>query len=86
MIKKNLKIYTKYLEELLSTSFNKKKSIRDKKTVGPDITGQIKPKAVWVRNRFSQKNQTNEFVLFVVKSKKANKTNLGRIYGVSIFI
>ena len=55
MIKKNLKIYTKYLEELLSTSFNKKKSIRDKKTVGPDITGQIKPKAVWAHRRFSQK-------------------------------
>ena len=41
----------------------------------PEFTkGQIKPKAIWARHRFSQK--TNEFVLFAVKSKKANKTNL----------
>ena len=33
--------------------------------------GQIKPKAVWVRWRFSRKTK-NEFVLFTVKSKKAN--------------
>ena len=37
--------------------------------------GQIKLKAVWARCRFSQKRQRNEFVLFAVKSKKANKTN-----------
>ena len=36
--------------------------------------GQIKPKAVWMRRRFSQK-QTNGFVLFAVKSKKANQPN-----------
>ena len=37
--------------------------------------GQIEPEAVRARRRFSQK--TNEkFVLFAMKSKKANKTNL----------
>ena len=36
--------------------------------------GQIKPKAGLVHRRFSQK--TNEFDLFAVKRKKANKTNL----------
>ena len=38
------------------------------------IKGQIKPKAVWTRRRFSKKRK-NKFVLFAVKSKKANKTN-----------
>ena len=36
--------------------------------------GQIKPKADWCAVD-SPKKQTNEFVLFAVKSKKANKTN-----------
>ena len=36
--------------------------------------GQIKQKAVWARRRFSKKTQTNEFVLFAVKSKQ-NKQN-----------
>ena len=36
---------------------------------------QIKPHAVWVLCRFSQK-WMNEFVLFAMKSKKANTTNL----------
>ena len=36
--------------------------------------GQIKPKADW-RAIDSPKKRTNEFVLFAVKSKKANKTN-----------
>ena len=39
--------------------------------------GQIKTKAVWACHAVdSPKKQTNEFVLFAVKSKKANKTNL----------
>ena len=41
--------------------------------------GEIKPKAVWARRRFSHK-QMNEFVLFGMKSKKANKTNLFIIF------
>ena len=50
--------------------------------------GQIKPKAVWVRWRFSRKTK-NEFVLFTVKSKKANNNFVrlvffGRIYGTPI--
>ena len=36
--------------------------------------GQIKPKSRLAHRRFSQK-QTDEFDLFAVKSKKANKTN-----------
>ena len=38
--------------------------------------GQIKPKAVWARRRFSPNKRTKKFVLFAVKSKKANETNL----------
>ena len=37
--------------------------------------GEIKPKSRLASCRFSQKNRTDEFDLFVVKSKKANKTN-----------
>ena len=46
--------------------------------------GQIEPEAVWARRRFSQK--TNEkFVLFAMKSKKANKKNsLVRFLGESM--
>ena len=39
------------------------------------LKGQIKPKADWPAVD-SHKNRTNKFVLFAVKSKKANKTNL----------
>ena len=40
------------------------------------IKGQIKPKAaIWVQVD-SPKKQTKKFVLFALKSKKANKTNL----------
>ena len=48
-----------------------------KREVGIDgITkGQIKPKADWGAVD-SPKKRMNEFVLFAVKSKKANKTNL----------
>ena len=38
------------------------------------VKGQIKPEAVWVGRRFSQK--TSKFDLFAMKSKKANKTSL----------
>ena len=37
------------------------------------VKGQIKPEAVWVGRRFSQK--TSEFDLFAMKSKRANKEN-----------
>ena len=37
------------------------------------IKGQIKPKADW-RAVDAPRKQRNEFVLFAVKSKKANKT------------
>ena len=36
------------------------------------LKGQIKPKADWPAVD-SHKNRTNKFVLFAVKSKKANK-------------
>ena len=46
--------------------------------------GQIKPKSRLVRWRFSPK-WTDEFDLFAVKSKKANKTNLSvRFLGESM--
>ena len=50
--------------------------------------GQIKPKAVLVRRRFSQK--TNEQICFVCREKQKSKQNkfvcsfFGRIYGASI--
>ena len=38
--------------------------------------GHIKPKSRLASSRFFQKNRTDKFDLFAVKSKKANKTNL----------
>ena len=50
--------------------------------------GQIKPKAVWARRRFSQK--MNKRICFVCREKQKSKQNkfipsfFGRIYGASI--
>ena len=37
--------------------------------------GQIKPKSILAQRRFSQTKGMDEFDLFAVKSKKANKSN-----------
>ena len=50
--------------------------------------GQIKPKAVWARRRFSQK--MNKRICFVCREKQKSKQNkfvrsfFGRIYGAPI--
>ena len=47
--------------------------------------GEIDPKNKLARHRFSQKKRTDEFDLFAVKSKKANKINSSvRFLGESI--
>ena len=50
--------------------------------------GQIKPKAVWVRIRFSQKKNEHFFFIYCEKQKsnqnKFIRSFLGRIYGTSI--